>query len=334
MNKSVRCAVLGLGRAGYRHAENLATSVRGCELVCVADPIVNLAEKAASELGIRKFTGNPDEVMEDDSIEAVIIATSTPSHAELVKKAAANGKHVFVEKPLTARLEEADELIQVIEDTSVACQVGFMRRFDPAFAEAKRRIDAGDIGKPLYFKSVSRDPGSPPAEFIKHSGGIFVDMAIHDFDMARFLMNAEVTSVISHGQILAHEFMRPLGDVDQSLTYLTFDSGAAGDVEAGRNAFYGYDIRGEVIGTEGSIVIGSLKYHDVHIQTSKGSLHDITPSFPLRFNDAFRLELIHFMDCVRNGVKPSVSAKDGKAALEIAWSAQASFETGKRVEIR
>ncbi len=208
-----------------------------------------------------------------------------------------------------------------------------MRRFDSAYREARRRIQAGDIGTPLYFKGVSRDPGSPPAAFIQNSGGIFLDMSIHDFDIARFLLNAEVTSVSAHGNILVHSFMEHFGDVDQALTYVTFDSGAAADIEASRNAFYGYDIRGEVIGSEGSLLIGSLRYHDVQILTKRGSTHDIVPAFPERFKDAYLNEMNHFVDCLRKSEAPSVNEIDGKIALEIALSAQKSFETGQTVRL-
>lgn len=331
MKEQIRCAVLGLGRLGYWHAENLATRVRGAKLVSVLDPFENRAETVARELGIGKSAKQPHEVFEDSSIDAVIIATPTSTHAELIEQAAKHGKHIFIEKPLTHRLEEADQAIQVIEENKVVCQVGFMRRFDSAYREAHQRIQAGDIGTPIYFKGVSRDPGSPPAEFIKNSGGIFLDMSIHDYDIARFLLNAEVTSVSAHGNVLIHSFMEEYRDVDQAITYLTFDSGAAADIEGSRNAFYGYDIRGEVIGSEGSIAIGSLRYHDIQIMTRRGSTHDIVPAFPERFKDAYLNEMTHFIDCLRNNEKPSVQAVDGKKAMEIALSAQKSLETEQKI---
>jgi scyllo-inositol 2-dehydrogenase (NAD+) len=331
MKEEIRCAVLGLGRLGYWHAENLATRVKGAKLVYVADPFENQAEKVARELNIGKSTKNHNEVFEDPTVDAVIIATPTSTHAEMIKRAAKHKKHIFVEKPLTQDLEEADQVIQTIKENNVFCQVGFMRRFDSAYMEARKRIQAGDIGTPLYFKGVSRDPGSPPAEFIKNSGGIFLDMSIHDYDIARYLLEAEVTSVSAHGNILFHSFMEPYNDVDQAITYLTFDSGAVADIEASRNAFYGYDIRGEVIGSEGCIQIGSLRHHDVQILTKSGSTHDIVPAFPERFKNAYLNEIDHFIDCLRNNIKPSVNEIDGKIALEIAQFAKKSFETERKV---
>ncbi|NOU96131.1 inositol 2-dehydrogenase [Paenibacillus sp. LMG 31456] len=334
MTNKIRVAVIGLGRLGYWHAENLAGRINNAELACVVDADPQRAEKVAFELGVGRWSDDPVEVIESEDMDAVVIATPTGTHAELIKKAAQCGKAIFVEKPLTLHLEEADDVILAVAKYNVKCQVGFMRRFDPAYAEAKKRIAAGDIGKPIYFKAVSRDPSSPPAEFIRNSGGIYLDMAIHDYDLARFLMNSEVEAVSAHGAVLVHSFMKELHDSDQSLTYMRFDSGAAGDVEASRNALYGYDIRGEVVGTEGTIQIGSLQHHDLRILTLKGSTHDIIPSFPERFKDAYQLEMKHFIDCIHHGELPSVTAGDGKAALEIAKAATRSFKIGREVKLK
>ena len=327
----IRCAVLGLGRLGYWHAENLANRVKGAKLACVVDKNPEQAGKVAGELGIDRWTTDADSVLESDDIDAVVVATPTPTHAELIMKAAECGKPVFVEKPITGNLAEADGVIRTLDKYNAICQVGFMRRFDPGYAEAKRRILAGDIGEPLYFKSVSRDPFSPPAEFIRHSGGLFVDMSVHDFDIARFLTGSDVVSVAAHGSVLKHDFMREIGDIDQGICYMTFASGAAGDIEVSRNAYYGYDIRSEVIGTEGTLLIGSLKYHDVHILTPNGRTHDIFPHFAQRFADAYLLEMQHFIDCLLRRETPSVGARDGRAALAAAIAAQRSFETGTTV---
>ncbi len=333
MAEKVRCAVVGLGRVGYSHAENLATKIKGAEVVAVAAARQERAAAVARELGVDKSTNRPDDVFLDPQIDAVIIATPTSHHRDMIKKAAQNGKHIFVEKPITQTAEEADEATRIVHENQVLCQVGFMRRFDPAYAEAKKRVAAGDIGKPIYFKGVSRDPGSPPPDYIAHSGGIFLDLSIHDYDIARYLLGAEIASVTAFGNVLAHPFMKECNDVDQAVTYLTFDSGASGDVESSRNAFYGYDIRGEVIGTEGSIQIGSLRHHDLKILTPAGKTHDIIPDFPTKFKDAFLLQMIHFIECIRDKQKPSVTETDAKAALLIAEAATKSYRTGATVEI-
>lgn len=330
--KKVKIAVIGLGRLGYWHAVNVS-KIRGAELHVVCDQNKDMAAKVAQELEVPSFTVNPDEVFQNEAVEAIVIASPTSTHYALLQKAAQSGKAVFVEKPLTINLEEAYAIEKRIQETNLFCQVGFMRRFDPAYVEAKRRIEAGDIGQPIYYRGISRDPDAPHESFIPNSGGIFVDMAIHDFDAARYLMNAEVTAVSAHGRILKYPFMEKYGDVDQSLTYLEFNTGAAGDVEASRNAHYGYDIRAEVIGTEGTLFIGDLKHHHVHLLTKSGKTHDLLPSFPVRFSDAYTIEMDAFIQRVRENEKSPVTAKDGVRALEFALAAKQSFQTGEKVKV-
>lgn len=332
MTKKIRSAVFGLGRLGYWHALNVV-KIRDAELAAVCEMNIEMAEKVAKELEVPFYTANPDEIFQDETIQAVIIASPTSTHFELLKKAAESGKAIFVEKPLTIDLDEAFEIQALIEKNNNICQVGFMRRFDPAYEAAKKRIDAGDIGEPIYFRGISRDPHAPHEAFIQYSGGMFVDVSIHDFDIARYLMNSEVTSVSAHGRVLKYPFMEKYGDVDQSLTYIEFASGAAGDAEASRNAYYGYDIRAEVIGTEGSIFIGNLRQHDIHILNKAGVTHDILPDFPARFTDAYNLELVDFYRVVNEKSTPRVTVKDGVKALEIALAARESFQTGQKVEL-
>ncbi|WP_100331167.1 Gfo/Idh/MocA family oxidoreductase [Bacillus xiapuensis] len=326
MKDRIRCAVFGVGRLGFVHARNLATHIPGAELVALVASRKESAERAARELGVTMWTDNPQVVFEDPSIDAVVIATPTKTHAPLLIQAAKSKKHIFVDKPLTETSEEAEAVMAEIKQHGVYCQVGFMRRFDPAYVEAKRRIQAGDIGEPVYFKGMSRDPGSPPEEYIQTSGGIFLDLCIHEFDIARFLMEDEVQSVQSFGKVLVHPFMEKYRDVDQSITYLNFRRGAAANVEGGRNSTFGYDIRGEVVGTEGAIQIGSLQHHDYIILTKQKSSFDNIPSFPIKFQEAFLLELRHFIDCIREDKKPEVDENDGKIALEIAEAATESFK--------
>ncbi|MBS4208871.1 inositol 2-dehydrogenase [Bacillus sp. FJAT-50079] len=331
MNKKVRCAVFGVGRLGFVHATNAATRIPNAEVVTIVASRKESAEKAARELGVKNWTDNPQDVFNDTSIDAVIIVSPTTTHAELIIQAARSKKHIFVDKPLTETVEQADEVIKEIAENNVYCQVGFMRRFDPAYAEAKKRIMQGDIGKPLYYKGISRDPGSPPEDFIKYSGGIFIDMCIHEFDIARFLIGDEVKSVQAFGEVQVHPFMKKYGDVDQSMTFLTFKNGAAADVEGSRNSSFGYDIRGEVVGTEGAIQIGSLQYHNNIILTKNKSYHDNVPSFPIRFQDSFLLELEDFIDCIQKGRRPLVDEHDGKASLEVAVAADRSFKKNEVV---
>jgi len=334
MNRKIRCAVIGLGRLGYWHAVNVKTKIQSAELVYICDRNEELAKKVSIELDVPNFTTNPSDIFSNDRIEAVIIASPTSTHFELLKEAAFSNKAVFVEKPLVSNLDEAKEIFAIMKRHNTICQVGFMRRFDPAYAEAKKRILRGDIGKPIYFRGISRDPASPPEEFIKNSGGIFIDMAIHDFDIARYLMESDVEAVSAHGKVLKYPFMSKYQDVDQSLCYLEFESGAVGDVESSRNAHYGYDIRAEVIGTEGTIFIGGLRQHNIQVLTSSGAVHDIVQDFPTRFKDAYYLELEDFFNALLEGYQPKVTVEDGVKAQEIAVAAQESFFKQEKVSLK
>jgi scyllo-inositol 2-dehydrogenase (NAD+) len=338
MVENIRLAVIGLGRLGTIHAENLANHINGGKLVCVVDPLDGRAEHAAKELGVERWAKDPNEAFEDPDIDGVIIATPTSTHAEMVKLAALNKKHIFVEKPITQTLDETTDVIRIIKENNVLCQVGFMRRFHSNFVEAKKRIKAGEIGKPIYFKGFTRDnpPGkydiSPSIEFMKNSGGIFLDLAIHDYDIARYLMGAEVTSVLATGTIVMNSFMEEYNDVDQAITYMEFASGASGDIESSRNSPYGFDIGCEVIGTEGAIQIPSIREKEITILNAVGK-HEPGPIFPPSLLEAFRLELNDFVISIIKKQRSSCDEKDGKAALEIAVAATESYKTSKTVKL-
>ncbi|OXS78744.1 Gfo/Idh/MocA family oxidoreductase [Domibacillus enclensis] len=333
MTAKIRCAVIGLGRLGYWHALN-ASRIQHVEVSTVCDVDLERAEKVASKLGITRFTTNPEDVFQDELIQAVIITTPTSTHFDLLKKASDTKKAIFIEKPLTLTVEEAKEITKKIELSQTFCQVGFMRRFDPAYAEAKRRIAAGDIGKPIYFRGVSRDPQAPPPDYIQNSGGIITDVSIHDFDIARFLISSEIKSIDTKGSILKYPFMSEYNDVDHALSFIRFESGAAGDIEASRNAHYGYDIRAEVVGTEGTIQIGhDLRYHNVNVLTKSGKSHDILPGFSERFYDAYSLELIAFFTDILEGNNSAVTARDGLKALEVSEAANISLKENREVSI-
>lgn len=330
----IQCAVLGLGRLGYYHAKNLLTEVRGAAIVQVIDPLPGRAKDVAQTFGVASYSDDVLDAFSNPAVDAVVIVTPTRTHAEMIKLAASYGKDVFVEKPLTLQLEESIDVTKAVEEAGIICQVGFMRRFDPAYADAKRRIAAGEIGKPLYYKGFTRDAGAPPPEFIKDSGGLFVDCSIHDYDIARYLVGAEITAISGHGRVLKYPFMEAYGDVDHALSYFEFDNGAAGDAEASRNSPYGYDIRAEIIGSEGSLFIGELRDKSLTILNATGSRYEIIPDFQTRFHDAYRLELQHFIDCVRSRNTPIVTAEDATINLKIALAATESMRSGKKVVLQ
>jgi len=217
----------------------------------------------------------------------------------------------------------------------VPLQVGFMRRFDAAYQKAKTLIDSGQIGFPVTFKSLSRDPFCPRPEYADpaKSGGLILDMAIHDFDLARWLMSSEVERVTAEGTTLVCKVLESVGDIDNALINMRFVSGALGNIEVSRNAFYGYDIRTEILGSEGAVTVGVHQYTPVLLLTRAGAQHDITPYLMERFGDAYRKQLQHFVDCLTNGQPPLVSGTDALAAYEIGVAATRSFQTGRPIAL-
>lgn len=333
MDRKVRCAVLGLGRLGKIHAENIAGKIKGAQLVAVSDVMPGVAETFAREHEVKYWSTEPDAIIARDDIDAIIVVTPTSTHAELARKVARSGKALFLEKPISTEIQVARRTASVIEEAGITCQLGFMRRFDPAYAHARDRIAAGDIGTPLYFKGVTRDPFVAHEEYVATCGGIFTDLNIHDFDIARFLMGQEIVEVNAMGSVLASPIVAKYDDVDQALTYLRFADGAAGDVEGYRNAKYGYDIRAEVIGTEGTLVIAGLRNHNVTLLGPNQGSFDIIPFFMERFETAYLRELEHFIECLHRDAKPAVGINDGLIAQEIAHAAKTSCQTEQKVRV-
>lgn len=326
-------AVIGLGRLGREHAKNIM-EIPQLKLVAVCDHTLSKARLLATQLNISKYTDDIDHIMADDSIQAVIVVTQTNEHSDVILKAIAANKAIFVEKPLSINLEESIVIEQAVMQSNVYCQIGFMRRFDPDYIEAHRIISAGGIGKPLYFKGINRDPIAPNLKYIAKSGGIFVDLMIHEFDLARFLMHDEVESISSFGTNIKYPKLDQYQDVDQALSYLRFKNGAAGDIEGSRCAYYGYDVRTEIIGSEGSVFIGGNRQHQVNVLTKQGNLHSIIPAFSDRFKSAFINELTVFTEAVLQKKNAPVSVTDSIKALRIAIAATESFHSqGKSTQI-
>jgi scyllo-inositol 2-dehydrogenase (NAD+) len=333
MGKEIRCAVLGLGRLGYLHAVNVATKIKGSRLVAVSDVVAETASRVAQELDVPFWSMDPDEVINREDVDAVIVVTPTTTHAEIAKKVARAKKALFLEKPIALDINEAHETAAEIEKSGIICQLGFMRRFDPGYEYAKQRILAGDIGKPLYFKGCTRDPRMAHESYVATCGGIFADLNIHDFDIARYLMGQEIVEITAMGSVLYSEIAAKYNDVDQAISYLRFDSGAAGDVEGYRNAFYGYDIRAEIMGTEGTIVVSGIQNHSVTLLHPNRGSYDIIPFFMERFEVAYLREMEHFIASVQNNEQPSVGARDGVIALAVALAARQSNWNRETVQV-
>lgn len=328
MAEPLPIGVLGLGRMGQIHARHLA-ALPEARLVAVASRRPEAAHEVATRYNARPYT-HYDDFLADRALRAVVIASATHEHANHVKAAAAAGLAIFCEKPIAPRLENTDEVLSAVTKADVPLQIGFMRRFDLAFVEAKRRIEAGTIGRPITLKAISRDPQLPTAEDEEAllRGNLFIDLGVHDFDMARWLMGQEVRQVYAVGGALVYRRLAEAGGVDNGLVSLVFADGALGGVELSRNAAYGYDVRAEVLGTEGALTIGGLQQTPLSVMTPSGVTHDVFPWLPERFADAYLAEIRHFVQCVRVGEFPSPDGNDDRAALQVALAATESLTTG------
>jgi inositol 2-dehydrogenase len=325
--------VIGVGRMGSVHARHLANAIKGARVSAIADLKPEVRESFTRELDLdpaRVFERWEDLVALKD-IDAVVVTVPTASHGKVVLGAAAHKKAIFCEKPLCLTVAETREVLPVVEKAGVPLQVGFMRRFDPGYARAKELIDAGQIGEPTIFKSVSLDPFCPPPAFAdpSQSGGLIVDLSIHDIDLARWLVGSEVTRVSAEGALRVCEKIRALGDIDNAVVNMRFENDSLGNIETSRHAFYGYDVRSEVLGSKGGLHIGMLRYTPVLVMTREGGVqHDVVPYFLERFGEAYRREIQHFVDSIRAGKAPSITGRDGLYAIEIGAAATYSAKVG------
>lgn len=327
--------VIGIGRMGTVYANHVAMQIQDARLVAVADtrPAL-LAEYAAQVAGVQTYTDYHD-LLADPSIDGVIVVTPTSTHREVVIAAANAGKAIFCEKPTALTLPETDEMVAAVERAGVMFQVGFMRRFDRGYMEGKRRIEAGVIGQPVTVRSISRDPFATSLEYANPavSGGIIVDMAIHDFDVVRWMMEDDVERVYTEAHSLVYPELLTVGDVDTTMITARFTRGGVGNIEATRTAAYGYDIRCEVVGTLGTLAIGYLQETPVLTMTKAGVLHDVVPHFPQRFGPAYTAQIEHFVECLQRQQPPRVTIADARAALQTAIAATTSMLEGRPIRV-
>ena len=324
-------AQFGAGRIGAIHAANLAASGRA-RLAHVVD----VHAPAAAALAARHGAAVSDTAtaLADPKVGAVIIASSTDTHADLVIAAARAGKAIFCEKPIDLSLARVDACLDEVAKAGVPMLVGFNRRFDPSFAELHRRIGAGAIGAVEQVVITSRDPGPPPVSYIKVSGGLFRDMTIHDFDMARWMLGEEPVEVFAYGATLVDPAIGQAGDIDSAMVLLKTASGRMAHINNSRRASYGYDQRVEVHGSAGRLLAGNRTPTTVELADANAVAADKPLHFFLeRYADAYRIELNAFLDAVANGMKMPVGAEDGRQALVLADAAVESLRTGRPVKV-
>ncbi len=330
---TVRIGLIGAGRMGEVFARVIGSEVAGSFLVAVADRDPKKAGRLAAAYGAQAHFDDHRRLLERRDVEAVIVATPTNTHAAIVELAAQTGKHILCEKPLALTLESCDRAIRAVESAGVKLQLGFMRRFDRAYQAAKSKIEEGRIGRPVMFKASGRDRDRTSLAFARreNSGGLIADMAVHDFDLARWLMGAEVVRVHSEGGCLVYPELRSVGDIDNAVVNLRFENAAIGNVDVSRNAVYGYDIRTEVLGSEGRVQIGPSQQGPMQLLTREPVLDDAPPDFLRRFSAAFENELIDFVTCIKRDRPPAVTAADGRAATAISVAAALSLDEERPV---
>lgn len=328
--------VIGVGEMGKRHAENMRHSVPRAKLLAVADADLKRAQSVASELNITAAYGSVEDLVAHPGLQAVVISSPPKYHFPAILAAAAAGKHIFCEKPLTLTLEEADSALQAVERAGVILQVGHMRRYDPPYIEAKKRIDDGEIGQVVVFKSIGRDQESSPAGAcrIDLNGTLFHDSSSHDFDLARWLTGDEVVEVHAYGAALAIPELKKLQAFDAGVVNLQFAGGAIGNVESFMDAKYGYDIRTEIVGTKGTLAIGHIRQTPLVMMTRSGSTHDLIGHWLVRFAEAYRREMCDFVQTVLEGLPPRVTGHDGRQSLAVAEAAVQSFRQHGPVKVQ
>ena len=324
-------ALFGAGRIGKIHAGNVARQP-GVKLRYVVDVDAGAAKSLAEQHGAQVTSA--EAALGDKSVGAVVIGSSTDTHADLIIRAASAGKAIFCEKPVDLSVDRARACADAVKRAGVACMIGFNRRYDPTFAAVKERLAQGEVGEPEMLVITSRDPGAPPVEYLKRSGGIFRDMLIHDFDVFRWILDDDAVTLYATGSVLTDPAVGTVGDVDSTAVTIRTKRGRLAQINTSRRAAYGYDQRFEVLGSEGMLQAGNHKPTEVVAATAASVSEDKPEHFFLeRYRAAYALEMAHFFDAVANGKPVRTSIDDGVKALELADAATTSWCEQRIVEL-
>jgi len=329
----LRLGLFGAGRIGQFHAATIGRKTAGVELGAIVDAIPEAAERLAEATGAARWGSDPEVILGDPAIDAVVIASPGPTHAGLIQAAAARGKPIFCEKPLSLDLAECDVAIAAAREAGVPLQLGFQRRFDKAYVRARAMIEAGELGTLQTIHSRTRDPQPPPLAYLRTCGGLFRDTAVHDFDAIRYLSGGNVTRVYSVAAARVDPGVIAVGDIDSGVVVLTLDNGVIATVDISRQAIYGYDVRAEVFGTNGAVELAKPAMTAMVHRSSAGVAHDHVHQFLDLFGEAYEEEVRAFVACVREGTMPRVTGEDGRWATVLAEAAQRSLDVGEPVEV-
>jgi inositol 2-dehydrogenase len=328
--------VIGVGTMGKRHAENIRRLIPEARLIAVADADLERAKQVADELEIDHYYHTVEEVVERKDIQAVAVVTPAKFHGAAIKACALAKKDIFCEKPLTLTVEEADEVLEVATRAGVRLQPGHVRRYDPAHVKAKKRIEAGEIGDPVIFKSLARDPAPPPISYLQSglNGMFFQDSTVHEFDLGRWLMNDEISELHAYGAVLVFPEAAQFNDIDTALVNMKFTRGALGAVENYMQSGYGYDIRTEIVGSKGTIILGYLQQSPEVVLTASGARTDVVDHFLVRFADGYLDEMRNFVRTILTDREPQVDGFDGRQAVAAAAAAERSYREGRPVTLQ
>ena len=332
--KQLNIGIIGAGRIGKVHMQSITYNVPTAKVLGITDVFKDGLQELADKYGIEKVYEDYKEMLADKDIDAVLVCSSTDTHADISIEAAKAGKHVFCEKPVDLTPEKVQAVIDAVAEAGVKLQVGFNRRFDHNFAHVRSLINEGKVGNLELIKITSRDPEPPPAEYAAVSGGMFLDMTIHDFDMARFLAGSDVTEVYASATCLVDPAIGEAGDVDTAIINLKFENGALGVIDNSRRAAYGYDQRIEVFGSKGAAMAANDTPTSVTIMNSDGVTTDKPLYFFLeRYMQSFRDEMVQFVDAVLNDKETPTTGVDGLNSILVALAAKKSVKEGRPVKI-
>lgn len=328
----VRMAVLGMGRQGQIHSKNIAYRIPEAELVCVSDVTMDRAGQVGID-GVELYDDHT-RILARDDIDAIIIATSTDTHEQVIRDTTEAGKDMFCEKPIATTLKAIDELLRIVEKAGVRFQVGFNRRFDPTFQRVRSHVESGKVGRPYIVNITSRDPEPPSLEYLKVCGGIFFDTTVHDFDMARFVTGDEIVEVYATGNVLVDKRIGELGDLDTTMVTLKFKSGAVGSINNCRRTGYSYDQRVEVFGSKGCAIAHNETPNRVELTDPDGTHRDVPLFFNIeRYPEAFFGEVNAFVKSIVNKKPVPVTGKDGRIAVALSMAAKKSWQENRPVKL-
>jgi myo-inositol 2-dehydrogenase/D-chiro-inositol 1-dehydrogenase len=326
--------IIGAGRIGKVHAETVAFGLPEAKIVSITDVNRDAALQLADRCGIPAVAASSDDILSNPAVDAVLICSSTDTHARLIAQAARAGKHIFCEKPIAHDLAKIDSALEAVTRAGVKLQIGFNRRFDANFARVKHAVETGEIGTPRLMHIISRDPAPPPVSYIKVSGGMFLDMTIHDFDMARFLIGDEVEEIFVAGGVMVDREIGAAGDLDTAVIVLRFRNGVIGTIENCRQAAYGYDQRVEILGSLGKIATQNVYPNEAVVSTGREVRKDLPLNFFMdRYRASYAAELRCFVEAVLHDKPTLVDGEDGRIPVVMGLAARRSYEERRPVRL-